>query len=98
MWFTGGSVTSADLSEFKNGPRRPNKTPTCNVELLKRIMSTDQRERFEAALADDTISTTTVAQVVAGWADWPFELRPTVVARHRRGMRGEISGCCCGRS
>jgi hypothetical protein len=92
-------VPSADLThEFREAQRgRPNKSPTCNVELLRRRMTDDQRARLQAALHDETISSTAICDVVNSWAVCAVTLRPPVVTKHRRGMRGDVSGCACER-
>jgi len=75
---------AVDLSEFQ-AEQRPH-GPRCGVFRLQ--LEGEQRETFEAAMADESIGDRSISIVLRRWG---YPLGDQVIRRHRRGL------CACGK-
>ena len=69
---------TVDLSEFITVPK---KRP-CKVGRAIEQMTTEEREKFEAALAEPSVHGVKIAEVVTSWG---YPLSDTTVIHHRKG-------------
>lgn len=77
-----------DLTEFE--AKQVHVGVKCHIASL--VLSPEQHEKLHAALLATHIRHSTISTVLD---DWGFHVSPQAISTHRKGIRGQASGCKC---